>query len=111
PQSREARRFRPSQFLHQQQDTAAAQSLGGIQRGHGGLLWRSNIKTPEMDNSTTAGLIWYQSRLEEPADVLRSFGADAIMLAVRLLVRFPGRDQDAPFAPGFQQGGQRITDA
>ena len=97
--------------MHQQQDTAAAQSLGGIQRGHGGLLWTGNIKTPEMDNSTTARLIRCQSRLEEPADVFRSFGTDAIMLAVRLLVRFPASDQNAPFAPGFQQRGQRISDA
>ena len=33
------------------------------------------------------------------------------MLAVRLLVRFPASDQNAPFAPGFQQRGQRISDA
>jgi hypothetical protein len=55
-----------------------------------------------MDNSTPARLIRCQGRLEEPADVFRSFGTDAIMLAVRLLVRFSASDQNAPFAPGFQ---------
>src|SRR5579859_637785 len=32
------------------------------------------------------------------------------MLAVRLLVRFPARDQNTPFAPGRQQRGQRVAD-
>ena len=42
-----------------------------------------------MDNATTGRLIGSQGRREEPAYVFRSFGTDAIMLAVRLLVRFP----------------------
>src|ERR1019366_10034398 len=33
------------------------------------------------------------------------------MLAVGLLLRFPARDQNSPFATGFQQRGQRISDA
>ena len=33
------------------------------------------------------------------------------MIAVRLLVRVPGSNQNTPFAPGFQQRGQRISDA
>jgi hypothetical protein len=71
----------------------------------------SNVKTPKMDNSATARHFGYEGRLEEPADIFRSFGTDAIMLAVRLRVRFAVSDQNAPFAPGFQQRGQRLSDA
>src|SRR5579864_980093 len=97
--------------MHHQQGAAATQCLGGLQRIHGGLLWTSNIETPEMDDATTARLIGWQRLLEEPADVFRSFRTDAIMLAVRLLVRFPARNQDAALALGCQQRGQRIADA
>src|SRR5580658_4131212 len=64
-----------------------------------------------MDNTTTGRLIGSQCRREEPADVLRSFGVDAIVLAVYLLVRPPGSDQYAPVALGLQQLGQRIAEA
>ena len=39
-----------------------------LQRGHVGLLWRSSIKTPEMDNSTADRLIRCQRCLEEPLE-------------------------------------------
>jgi hypothetical protein len=69
-----------------------------MQRGHGGLLWTRNIKTPEMDNPTADGLIGYQSHLEELSDVFRSFWTEAKILTVRVLVRFPVRDQNASFS-------------
>ena len=64
-----------------------------------------------MDNATAARLIRSQGRLEEPAYVFRSSGANAIMLAVRLLVGLPASDQNTAFALGFQQRGQRLADA
>ena len=88
----------PDQFLDQLQDTAAAKSLSGLQRGDVGLLRKSGIKAPKMDNPAADGLSSWQDRLEQRSEVLRPFRMNAKMLTIRVLVGFSTRDQDARFS-------------
>jgi hypothetical protein len=64
-----------------------------------------------MDNPMADWLISYQSRLDEPPQVIRLFRTDAKMLTVPVLVRFPARDQNAPLSLCFQQRCQRVSHA
>src|SRR5208282_598630 len=64
-----------------------------------------------MNNRPADRLTIRQHRLEELSHVLRSFGIDAKMPAVRTLVRFAARDQDDAVSLRLDQCSKLFSDA